>query len=154
MSGMPRPKRLYIDTNIFIYAIQGADALAAPLQAFLRGTKQFALRPVTSELTLAELLSKPGLSPVMQRVFMNLIVHSKLFDLRPVTRDILVQSAAMRRIAPKCRLPDAIHASTTADAGCTLLMTNDNRFAIIPDGVKLVKPDASGLQFVRDSLDV
>jgi predicted nucleic acid-binding protein len=154
MTGTARPHRLYLDTNVFIYAVQGTPELAVPLQAFLRDTRQFALRPVTSELALAELLSKPGLSPVMQRVFMNLIVYSKMIDLKPVTRDILLRSAELRRIAPKCRLADAIHAGTSADAGCTHLMTNDDRFAIIPDGVTLVKPDAFGLQLVRDALSV
>lgn len=146
--------RLYLDTNVFIYAVQGDPDVAAPLHAFLRETLNFAHRPVTSELTLAEVLCKQGLGPDIRSLFMNLIVDSQLIDVRPITRDVLLGSAELRRKSPRYRLPDAIHASTAFDARCTFLMTNDERFGKLPKGVTTVKPDVNGIQHVLGALNV
>jgi predicted nucleic acid-binding protein len=151
MSETALPHRLYLDANIFIYAVQGEPEVAKPLQTFLQVARRFALRPVTSELTLAEILCKQDLSPNIRRLFLNLIVFNKLMDLRPVTREILIGSAELRRASPKFRLADAIHARTALDAHCTFLMTNDDRFGALPERVTIVKPDASGIRIVIDA---
>ena len=137
MSETALPQRLYLDANVFIYAVQGEPEVAQPLQTFLQDARRFALRPVTSELTLAEILCKQDLSPNIRRLFLNLIV--------------LIGSAELRRASPKFRLADAIHARTALDARCTFLMTNDDRFGALPERVTIVKPDASGIRIVSDA---
>jgi predicted nucleic acid-binding protein len=151
MSETALPPRLYLDANVFIYAVQGEPDVAQPLQNFLQDTRRFALRPVTSELTLAEILCKRDLSPNIRRLFLNLIVFNRLMDLRPVTREILIGSAELRRASPKIRLADAIHARTALDARCSFPMTNDDRFDVAPDRVTIVKPDPSGIRIVSDA---
>lgn len=151
MSETALPPRLDLDANVFIYAVQGEPDVAQPLQKFLQDTRRFALRPVTSELTLAEILCKRDLSPNIRRLFLNLIVFNRLMDLRPVTREILIGSAELRRASPKIRLADAIHARTALDARCGFLMTNDDRFDVAPDRVTIVKPDPSGIRIVSDA---
>ena len=50
---------VYLDTNVFIYALEGYPAFAEPLAALFRGIDNGTCRAVTSELTLAEVLVKP-----------------------------------------------------------------------------------------------
>ncbi len=47
-------KRIYIDTNIFIYAVEGYSEFVEPLTSFFSAIDNSELEAVTSELTLAE----------------------------------------------------------------------------------------------------
>lgn len=51
--------KVYLDTNIVIYAIEGFADLAEQIQALLRALDDAQIVAVTSELTLAEALIKP-----------------------------------------------------------------------------------------------
>ena len=52
-------QRIYIDTNIVIYAIEGLAHYAAQVQPLLKAMKAAEVFVVTSELTLAETLVGP-----------------------------------------------------------------------------------------------
>jgi predicted nucleic acid-binding protein len=127
--------KLYFDANVFIYAVEGSDDIAGHLRTLfdlLRSNRGLA---VTSELTLAEVL--PKADPIRRRNYLELILHSGLFDLYPVTRDILIETADYRRIAgvskpnaskPEVsmpKLPDAIHVVTAIRAGCGRMLSFD-----------------------------
>jgi len=107
--------RLYLDANVFIYAIEGSADIADPLRQLfdlLRANRGIG---VTSELTLAEVL--PRASTAQRRSYLNMIVWSRIFDLHPVSRDILIETAEYRKAqyrkkAGMPRLPDAIHVVT------------------------------------------
>jgi predicted nucleic acid-binding protein len=53
------------------------------------------------------------------------------FQSLPITRAI-VESAARLRAAHQLKTPDAIHAATALDCGCTLFVTNDAVFRRVP----------------------
>lgn len=151
MSGMIEPNgtsRIYLDTNIFIYAIQGDVQISGPLQelfSLLRAKKGTA---VTSELTLAEVLS--GARDIDRRNYLNLIVWSGVFDLRPVSRDILMETADYRKAAGMPKLPDAIHAVTAIRSGCHTILSRDHRLRL-PDGYSVVSPEPANLAaLIRD----
>jgi hypothetical protein len=76
--------RLHFDANIFIYAIKGEPRIFNPLQELFSLLKAKRGIAVTSELTLAEVMA--GASDVARRNYINLIVWSRIFDLRPVSR--------------------------------------------------------------------
>jgi len=96
---------------------------------------------ITSDLSLVEVLIKPiqGLidrSPDQEDstkradhdwYLGNLIPDGLLFRTRPLNRDILLQAAIMRARSPTLKTPDAIHAATAYNSGCTHFVTGDTK---------------------------
>jgi hypothetical protein len=105
---------------------------------------------VTSELTLAEVL--PKADPIRRRNYLELILYSGLFDLHPVTRDVLIETGDYRRNAGLSRpdasephasmpkLPDAIHVVTAVRAGCGRMLSFD-RALKLPEGMRRLTRD-------------
>lgn len=143
---------VYIDANPFIYAVEGVDELARPPNDLFSLLRQKPGLGVTSELTLAEVLVKAR-DPSSRRSFYDLIVWSGIFDLQPVTREILVETADYRRAATNLlpdgqttmpKLPDAIHVVTAIRSGCRRVVSADGRLRL-PAGMTLVEPNDIGL---------
>ena len=97
---------------------------------------------VTSELTLAEVL--PKASDVQRRGYLGMIVWSQIFELRPVSRDILIETAEYREHAGMPKLPDAIHVVTAIRAGCRTVLSADLRLKL-PEGYSVLSPAAENL---------
>jgi predicted nucleic acid-binding protein len=134
--------RIYLDANLFIYAIEGQPevaALARELFELLRARRGIG---VTSELSLAEVL--PRATGTRRRNYLNLIVWSRIFDLQPVSREILIETADYRRAAGMPKLPDAIHMVTAIRSGCRKIMSADARLKL-PQGFSLIKPGRESL---------
>lgn len=58
---------VYLDTNIWIYALEGYPALVQPLTELFTAIDQGDISAVTSELTLAEVLVKPFMDGSLER---------------------------------------------------------------------------------------
>jgi predicted nucleic acid-binding protein len=137
--------KLYFDANVFIYAVEGSDDIAGSLRILFELLSSNLTLAVTSELTLAEVL--PKADPIRRRNSLELILHSGLFDLYPVTRDVLMETADYRRGAGALRrdpskpyasmpkLPDAIHVMTAVRAGCSRMLSFD-RALKLPEGMR------------------
>jgi predicted nucleic acid-binding protein len=135
---------IYIDANAFMYALEGAEEIAENLQKLFSIFRDKPGSAITSELTLAEVLPKRR---VPDRQFFDLLVWSKIFDLRPVTRDILVQTAGYRRAVAQARsdgrmppLPDAI--VVALQSNCGVFLSSDVRIKL-PDTIRQVRADAT-----------
>jgi predicted nucleic acid-binding protein len=116
---------VYLDTNVFIHAFEGADELSLALtNLFAVDTPQPAF--ATSELTLAELLVHPyrHRNEAEQERYDSLIRPSAFLKVGPIDRSILM-GAALLRSSYRLKLPDAIHISTALHFGCELLLTGD-----------------------------
>jgi predicted nucleic acid-binding protein len=149
---MIEPPLVYIDANPFIYAIEGDKALAHAMMDLFRLFRQGSCLGVTSELTLAEVLAKAR-PPARHRTYLGLILWSGVFDLRSVTRDILIDTAKYRRNAvirhadgreTMPRLPDAIHVVTAIRSRCAMLVSADRRLKV-PRGMSLVEANLVGI---------
>jgi predicted nucleic acid-binding protein len=142
---------VYVDTNPIAYALEGPERLASALKdlfAIFRSKPGIA---VTSELTLAEVLPKKR---IPDRLFFDLLIWSKIFDPRPVTREVLIGTAPCRRIAatklPDGRLsipklPDSIHVVTAVQAGCQAFLSSDHRIKL-PQTIRLVQASEAGIK--------
>jgi predicted nucleic acid-binding protein len=141
---------VYLDANPFVYALEGTEDLAAILKELFSLFRQRPGSAVTSELTLAEVLPKRKLP---DRHFLELLVWSGIFDLRPVSREILVDTAQYRRAViasgaagkramPK--LPDAIHVVTAIQARSKVFLSSDIRIKL-PDAMRFVRADKAGI---------
>ena len=143
---------VYFDANPLMYAFESRPELSDPIRPLIQALRAKPGAAVTSELVLAELLApikRPGAKPqnVRRRIYFDLLIWSRIFDLRPITRDILIETADLRRFI-KLKLSDAIHMVTAIQAGCTFFLSNDDDTCRTPEGLRHVKPDAEGVQMI------
>ena len=132
---------IYLDTNVFIYAVEGVAEHAAFIDKMFLLLDAGELIATTSELTLAEVLTKPfELSrTAVVDICQEMLVPSHWLSMVPVSRNILVEAARLRA-ALKIRLPDAIHLCSAAEVGCTAFVSNDRRLKM-PSGLTHVLLD-------------
>ncbi len=152
MSEPASTRRIYVDANPFIYFIEGQEALADNLRPFFETLKREPGLAATSELTLAEVL--PKARPTARQSYLSLIVWSRLFDLQPVTRTILLDTADYRRAATRTladgrsvmpSLPDAIHVVTAIQNRCHAILSADSGLKA-PEGITIYRPNKAGIE--------
>jgi len=140
--------RLYLDANVFIYAIEGSAEVSNPLRELFGLLRARPGAGVTSELTLAEVL--PRANDLRRRNYLDLIVWSRIFDLHPISRDILIETAEYRKVTRMPKLPDAIHVVTAIRAGCRTILSADSRLKL-PEGYASLLPNRENLLgLIRD----
>lgn len=128
MSALQSPVRFYLDTNIFIYAVEAHPEYVETLTRLFEDIEDGVTQAVTSELSLAEALVKPladGNAKAV-RAFERALQSAGCFKVHPVSREVLREAARMRA-ATSLKLPDAIHAATAHLTHCTVFLTNDDR---------------------------
>jgi predicted nucleic acid-binding protein len=129
----PHGQKIYIDTNIWIYAIEGYSEYSQNLHLLFTAIDRGQLRAVTSELTLAEVLVKPvkNQQDFVREAYETAVRPSAFLQVIGISRDILIQSACLRAKS-NLKLPDAIHAATALASQCKLFLTNDQGFQSVP----------------------
>ena len=127
-------QRDYLDTNIFIYALEGFAEFRDILQELFEHIDRGRLHAITSELTLAEALIKPlqDRSQERQNAFEQALQDSATRTIVPISRVVLIESARLCALSG-LRLPDAIHATTARLTGCSSFLTNDQRLRAVPN---------------------
>ncbi len=122
--------RIYLDVNIWIYALEQHSTFAQPLTELFQRVDQKMLTVVTSELSLAEALVKPmrDQNVAQQTTYRQFLSSRSNLRVIPVQRAILIEAARQRAMNNSLKLPDAIHAATAVILKCTTLLTNDQRF--------------------------
>ncbi len=120
--------RIYLDTNVWIYAVESYPAFIQDLTALLQSIDQGHQVAITSELSLAEVLVKPlrDRDQVRQDAYKRAIVNRKNVFVVPVLRELLIDAAQVRADIG-LKLPDAIHVATAVRSQCTTFLTNDDR---------------------------
>jgi predicted nucleic acid-binding protein len=118
-------KHVYFDTNIFIYALEAPERYAVQTASLAQLLQGESCTVFTSELTLAELLTKPLRDGRMEAVaiYRDALENSSI-RLAPISRAVLIR-AAMLRGQLGMKTPDAIHAATAVDSACSAFLTND-----------------------------
>jgi len=127
-------RRVYLDTNVFVYALNGFPAYAALLTQLFESLEAGAFAAVTSELALAEVLVIPFRhhDAAEEERCRSIFAARPGFELLPVNMSVLEAMARMRAAVPTMRTPDAIHAATAQLAGCHVFLTNDDRLKGLP----------------------
>ncbi len=134
-------EKVYLDANFFIYVLEEVEPWVGAARRVLAALDTGTCFGVTSELSLAECLVKPlelGRTDVAQ-TFQVFLQDSRFFSVVPITRELLTEAARLRAIS-RIKLPDAIHAATALQRGCTSFLTNDDRLTI--PGIKVLGWDA------------
>ena len=131
--------RVFWDTNLFIYLIEGTGARAESVVALRRRMIERGDELLTSTLTLGELLVKPvemddhGLRDSYLQA-----MHDGVSVL-PFDAQAALRFAAIRGDR-SIRAPDAIQLACAAAAGTDLFVTNDDR---------LSRKNVSGIAFIQ-----
>lgn len=148
----------YIDSNLFIYAFEGAPQLATPAQTLLKAFRNRPGSAITSELTLAEVLapSNDGRKrhPDLQRQYLDLIIRSEVIALHPVSREALLETVRLRstKATGKLKIPDAIHMATALLTGCRFFVSDDMKIPV-PTHMQRVKSDAKAIAGLIKALE-
>lgn len=123
---------VYIDTSVIIYTVEANPLYFSLIQSLWQKFLTGEIELVTSELTLRESLILPlrQANNSLANDYEQLLVSSEI-RLVPITQSIL-KGAANTRATTNLKTPDAIHAATALDAGCTLFLTNDRGFRNVP----------------------
>ena len=158
ISGTSRSPSVYLDSNLFIYFIEGEEVVAnrlRPLFELLRSQPGIA---ATSELTLAEVL--PKALPDVRRSYLNLIVWSNFLHLEPITRELLIDTADYRRTTARTlpdgrtsmlKLPDAIHMVTAIRIRCRTILSADSSLKV-PAEMSVFQPSEAGISQLLQQL--
>lgn len=122
-------QKVYLDTNIIIYAVEGFADLANQIRALLTAMDAAEIVALTSELTVAEVLVKPFKdgNQSAQQAYRTFLTPTPALQLVSVSRTILEEAARLSATTP-LRLPDAIHLATANLNGCDSFLTNDDLF--------------------------
>jgi len=148
---------VYFDSNVFIYAVEGDEAISTQIQTMLKKARGHPGTVITGEVTLLEVLSptKGGRkrTPNFKRRYLDLMVWSRFIDLQPITRAVIYETVALKstKVTGKLQFPDAIHLATAIRSGCTIFLSND-RDIPVPQGMKKLLPDASSLESIMEAL--
>ncbi|HEX5157393.1 MAG TPA: PIN domain-containing protein [Ktedonobacterales bacterium] len=130
---LPGSGSVYADANIFIYTVERIDPYRVLLDAFWRDVQNAHTSVLTSELSALEVLVRPireG-NATLEAAFRTVLFTSPDVQLLPVTISVL-ERAAQLRAANGLKTPDAIHAATALERGCSLFVTNDPAFRRVP----------------------
>lgn len=125
--------RIYVDSNIFIRAFEGApdDAITRSLVRLFGFSGDRMLQAfVTSQITLAEMLVHPVRTNHLTRQLQYkalLSASNNWLKVRPVSRAVLIDAATLRA-KQKLKLPDAIHLATARHTECDHILTADQDF--------------------------
>lgn len=141
---------IYLDTNVFIKAVEGADEASTPAKRLIHALRNHrAGIAVTSEIMLAEVLAPARRSDALplqfsRRAYLDLLVWSALIALVPVSRNILIETADLRAVS-RFKLPDAIHLVSAIRSGCRYFVSTDKDFDKLPQGMERISPDEDGV---------
>ncbi|HUB19793.1 MAG TPA: type II toxin-antitoxin system VapC family toxin [Acidobacteriaceae bacterium] len=131
--------RIFLDTNFFIYLIEGANPQASRTRYLLRAFSARRDEILTSAMSLGEVLVMPlragdyALAQRYRQIFHSPGITVLAFDQRAC------EAFAWLRAGGKIKPPDAIQLATAATAGCDLFLTNDER---------LMGTTVPGIQFI------
>jgi predicted nucleic acid-binding protein len=124
----PTEARIYVDTNIWIYFLEGQPTFAESVRKLLVAADDASATLCTSDIAVAECLLKP----VRLQDERKIAAFEALFDkgeieLLPVD-GALCRRAAYAGGALGLKLIDAIHYVSAREAGCQYFLTADTRF--------------------------
>jgi predicted nucleic acid-binding protein len=144
----------YVDSNVFIEAIEGPDEVALPIKQLFQYARERRSRLVSSELTLAEVLAPPRGAKArdeLASLYVGLLLEQGLFELKPVSRDVLLSTVGLRRTV-RLKLPDAIHLATAIQQGCLYFVSRDRDFRSLPHEIETIEPEADPLARLMGAL--
>jgi predicted nucleic acid-binding protein len=122
---LSRSKQLLLDTNAFIYFLDGEEPYFSVLEPLFRRVQKREVLVIVSVITEAELLIRPHREEDLEAVErIGDLLSEEGIQVVPVTRRI-GRRAAVLRAAQRFKLADAIIVATAIETGCDAVVGND-----------------------------
>ncbi|MBS1718567.1 MAG: type II toxin-antitoxin system VapC family toxin [Armatimonadetes bacterium] len=122
-------KKIYVDTNVWIYALEAPHLFPNLQAAFVSPLQSGDLEAVCSWITLAEVLVKPiQNADLTLETYYRRLIHPSVCSMVDVDEQIAAAAATLRA-EHGIRLPDAIHIATGQASGCDYFLTSDANWA-------------------------
>ena len=124
--------RLYLDSNIFIYAFEGRRT---DVMKLFVDTDPSRGRLFTSVLTKSELLVKPlrERDDRLAETYESWLVTNDILEVGEIDGAVARYAAVLRAQYRFLKLPDAIHLSTAAGFGCTHFVSFDGELSKVSE---------------------
>ena len=125
-------RRVYIDSNVFIYFLDRAPTLARAADDVMALASSGACQGVTGDLAVAEVLVGP-----YRHGDVDAVDRIRGFFRTPDLLTVVSHSSADFLLAARVRgeqgagLVDALHVATALNAGCTVLVTTAVQLSIV-----------------------
>lgn len=136
-----RHRRIGIDSNVVIYALEGSGAESASARAVVDAIAAGACSGVLSILGVVEILVGPARhagDDLVQR-YADELMDLEGIEVIGVDREVAIEVAHVR--AGGIGLADAIHLASARTSGASAFLTNDRRVAASP-GLEVIRlPD-------------
>jgi predicted nucleic acid-binding protein len=119
--------RVFLDTNFFIYLIQGTGVQAVRARHLLNAFSSRKDHIMTSVMTLGELLVQPlrlGDKLLVERY--KRLLRGPGISVLPFL-EVSAETFARIRVDKRVKPPDAIQLAVASTASCDLFLTNDER---------------------------
>lgn len=138
---------VFLDTNVFLYAIGGDSPYRASCRALLEQAGRGGIAAVTSSEVLQEILYVRARRAGNDDGSRAVQAAAGLVDeVLPVTREDVLQAAHLLAHFPRLGARDAVHAAVMVNAELSLLVSLDRDFDVL-DQIKRLSPEqALGLQ--------
>lgn len=119
-------KRLYFDSNLFIYFLEKDETFFVSVLPFFKLLADGQARGIASDLVLAELLVKPlrDSDPNSVDKIKGLLLNPNYFEMIGHDRKIF-EYASLIRATEYLKMPDAIHVATAILSDCDYFVTQD-----------------------------
>lgn len=129
-----RGRRVYFDTHVFSYLLNGTAGLAKPCLELLDACAQGVIQGLTGDIALAELLVQPLRQNDARAVaaVRELLIEDGAITLLSHDRTAFERAAALRA-HHGLKMPDALQLATALQAGAACLVSNDRPLPALPD---------------------
>jgi predicted nucleic acid-binding protein len=129
---LPSTGVAYVDANSLIHTVEQHSIYAPLMEPLWLAAQAKTIEVLSSDLALMECLVGPlkRADSVLVKNDESALLGTEM-RLLPITQSIL-RDAAQLRATTKLRTPDAIHAATAQQSGCSLFVTNDVGFRAVP----------------------
>lgn len=132
-------KRVYLDTNIFVYIFENYPEYQAVVDDILVSIASDGIDCFTNEITLGELLVNPfknDQEDIANR-YIKILNDKEFVSLTPATQSTHIEAARIRANSGM-KYPDALHVASALLSGCDVFLTNDKGIKPV-EGIELVQ---------------
>lgn len=121
--------RIYFDSNILIYLVEGDTALRGSVLNVMRQLETRRIEMVTSELSLTECLNgayRAHSEDLINR-YLDLLTSKDSINMFPIDRNICILAAQLGA-SNRLKTQDSLHLASAVSKSCDAFLTNDKDF--------------------------
>ncbi len=135
-------KRVYIDTNVFIYFLDRHDTFFKLVEPLFQACISHKFFGTTGDAAVAEVMVGPYRQddPALAARFKRFFAQKGFLTIVPHDSEVF-DAAAMLVARKRLKFIDALHVATAIHAGCQFFITNDAGIASV-EGLEVVSLNA------------